>query len=73
MTVQNNGEAAVDEEESFFDLLTRFQSKRMDDQRCSLTVVDNKENQPSVHRSTSHQGMARFATENGYGLSLLYL
>ena len=35
----------MDEEESFFDLLSRFQSKRMDDQRCSLTVLDNKENQ----------------------------
>lgn len=35
----------MDEEESFFDLVTRFQSKRMDDQRCSLAVVDNKENQ----------------------------
>lgn len=32
-----------EEEDSFFDLLSRFQSKRMDDQRCSLTV-DNKEN-----------------------------
>ncbi|KAK9744844.1 GoLoco motif [Popillia japonica] len=31
------------DEDSFFDLLSRFQSKRMDDQRCSLTV-DNKEN-----------------------------
>ena len=26
------------EEEDFFDFITRFQSKRMDDQRCSLTV-----------------------------------
>jgi len=34
----------MDEEESFFDLVTRFQSKRMDDQRCSLAVLDNKEN-----------------------------
>ncbi|KAJ8916923.1 hypothetical protein NQ315_013394 [Exocentrus adspersus] len=32
-----------DDEDSFFDLLSRFQSKRMDDQRCSL-VFDNKEN-----------------------------
>nr|CAG4650124.1 EOG090X05CB [Sida crystallina] len=43
--LKGNGEAALDEEESFFDLLSRFQSKRMDDQRCSLTVIDNKENQ----------------------------
>ena len=26
------------EEEDFFDFINRFQSKRMDDQRCSLTV-----------------------------------
>lgn len=32
-----------EDEDSFFDLLSRFQSKRMDDQRCSLSV-DNKEN-----------------------------
>ncbi len=35
----------MDEEESFFNLVTQFQSKRMDDQRCSLAIVDNKENQ----------------------------
>ncbi|XP_049809258.1 G-protein-signaling modulator 2 isoform X1 [Schistocerca nitens] len=34
----------MEDEESFFDLLSRFQSKRMDDQRCSLSVADNKEN-----------------------------
>lgn len=32
-----------EDEDTFFDLLSRFQSKRMDDQRCSLNV-DNKEN-----------------------------
>ncbi|KAJ8969765.1 hypothetical protein NQ314_001602 [Rhamnusium bicolor] len=32
-----------EDEDSFFDLLSRFQSKRMDDQRCSL-AVENKEN-----------------------------
>ncbi|XP_019755455.1 G-protein-signaling modulator 2 isoform X2 [Dendroctonus ponderosae] len=35
-----------EDEDSFFDLLSRFQSKRMDDQRCSLSVkaLDDKEN-----------------------------
>ena len=28
----------LDDEEDFFDFITRFQSKRMDDQRCSLAV-----------------------------------
>lgn len=40
-----------DDEDSFFELLSRFQSERMDDQRCSLAVPsgDNKENKnPSV-------------------------
>lgn len=36
-------ESSMDEE-SFFDLLSRFQSKRMDDQRCSLVLSENKEN-----------------------------
>ena len=30
------------DEEDFFDFITRFQSKRMDDQRCSLTVPSMK-------------------------------
>ncbi|XP_060535769.1 G-protein-signaling modulator 2 isoform X2 [Cylas formicarius] len=37
--------AAPEDEDSFFDLLSRFQSKRMDDQRCSLAAsADDKEN-----------------------------
>ncbi|KAF4517770.1 hypothetical protein B566_EDAN002975 [Ephemera danica] len=35
---------AAEDEDTFFDLLSRFQSKRMDDQRCSLGVIENKEN-----------------------------
>lgn len=31
------------DEEDFFDFISRFQSKRMDDQRCSLTVPTTKE------------------------------
>jgi G-protein signaling modulator 2 len=34
----------LDDEENFFDLLSRFQSERMDDQRCSLTGAADKEN-----------------------------
>jgi G-protein signaling modulator 2 len=41
----------LDDEESFFDLLSRFQSKRMDDQRCSLTITENKENTNSMPKS----------------------
>jgi hypothetical protein len=39
----NNGEddAMDDEEEFFLNSITQFQSKRMDDQRCSLAIVDN--------------------------------
>jgi len=38
----NNGDDAMDDEEEFFlNSITQFQSKRMDDQRCSLAIVDN--------------------------------
>ncbi|KAG8232132.1 hypothetical protein J437_LFUL012141 [Ladona fulva] len=48
------GASHLDDEESFFDLLSRFQSKRMDDQRCSLTVADsNKENQLHLAQATA--------------------
>ncbi|XP_042224878.1 G-protein-signaling modulator 2-like isoform X2 [Homarus americanus] len=40
-----NEESSMDDE-SFFELLSRFQSKRMDDQRCTLSIDSNKENQP---------------------------
>ncbi|XP_069670848.1 G-protein-signaling modulator 2 isoform X2 [Periplaneta americana] len=48
----------LDDEESFFDLLSRFQSKRMDDQRCSLTVTENKENTNSVPKSNHNNNAA---------------
>ncbi|XP_076043541.1 G-protein-signaling modulator 2-like isoform X2 [Oratosquilla oratoria] len=38
-----NEESSIDDE-NFFELLSRFQSKRMDDQRCTLIVEPNKEN-----------------------------
>lgn len=34
-------------EEDFFDMLTRTQSKRMDDQRCSLKVIGHSQSQTS--------------------------
>ncbi|CAG9862791.1 unnamed protein product [Phyllotreta striolata] len=40
---QKPAQPAKTDDDSFFELLSRFQSKRMDDQRCSLTI-DNKEN-----------------------------
>lgn len=37
------------DEDSFFDLLSRAQSKRMDDQRCDPKALqENKENRPRV-------------------------
>ncbi|OTF71674.1 Tetratricopeptide repeat containing protein, partial [Euroglyphus maynei] len=33
--------------EEFFELLSKFQSKRMDDQRCSIEILSNKENIPN--------------------------
>ncbi|XP_046909187.2 G-protein-signaling modulator pins isoform X1 [Dermatophagoides farinae] len=33
--------------DEFFELLSKFQSKRMDDQRCSIEILSNKENIPN--------------------------
>ncbi|KAG1666927.1 G-protein-signaling modulator 2 [Nymphon striatum] len=49
------------DEDSFFELVTRFQSKRMDDQRCSLTILDNKENEPAY----STTGRSTLGNKNG--------
>lgn len=45
-TNENNANVAsqaakANTEEDFFDMLTRTQSKRMDDQRCSLRVIES--------------------------------
>ncbi|KAK4030073.1 hypothetical protein OUZ56_023031 [Daphnia magna] len=44
---------AMDEEEFFFNLISQSQSKRMDDQRCSLAVVGKQESRradtPNLH------------------------
>lgn len=51
LTVPNNAilsPVKSEEDDSFFDQLSRFQSKRMDDQRCSLNV-ENKENRNSTN------------------------
>ena len=37
-----NKSGLLDDEEDFFDFITRFQGKRMDDQRCSLTVPSTR-------------------------------
>ena len=43
------------DEDSFFELLSRFQSKRMDDQRCTLSLdpTGNKENKEPRPRPAS--------------------
>ena len=45
-----NKSGLLDDEEDFFDFITRFQGKRMDNQRCSLTV-------PSTGSSICMKGM----------------
>ena len=37
-SINSLNRSGVLDEEDFFDFISRFQSKRMDDQRCSLTV-----------------------------------
>ena len=57
-----NDEGNSIDEDSFFELLTRFQSKRMDDQRCTLVgeeadsapivpphIIDNDDGAPMVN------------------------
>ena len=48
--------SGLEDEEDFFDFLTRFQSKRMDDQRCSLVVgatgIANRQPQPTAVKKT---------------------
>jgi G-protein signaling modulator 2 len=46
-------------EDDFFDLLTKFQSKRMDDQRCTLKVSENgsdteSNRKPLVQHNNQH-------------------
>ena len=38
----NLNKSGLLDEEDFFDFISRFQSKRMDDQRCSLTLPNSK-------------------------------
>jgi len=57
----------MDEEESFFNLVTQFQSKRMDDQRCSLAIVDNKENQQASTLPSNIHGEYFFQGNGGKG------
>jgi hypothetical protein len=61
----------MDEEESFFNLVTQFQSKRMDDQRCSLAIVDNKENQQASTLPSNIHGELFFQGNWGGGYALL--
>merc|ERR1719186_1583887 len=44
---QGNKSDLLDDEEDFFDFISRFQSKRMDDQRCSL--ADPLSGEPDPH------------------------
>lgn len=50
------------DEDQFLDLLANFQSKRMDDQRCSLT--DNKENNFPDHKSSKTNLTMSLSTSN---------
>ncbi|XP_042893915.1 G-protein-signaling modulator 2-like isoform X5 [Penaeus japonicus] len=60
-----NEESSMDED-SFFELLSRFQSKRMDDQRCTLSIDSNKENQPEqVHQPVAPRREAGSVSSTG--------
>merc|ERR1719412_3516341 len=56
---QANKSDLLDDEEDFFDFISRFQSKRMDDQRCSLAVPPPSKpsmNNQSTQNSSSNHG-----------------
>merc|ERR1719431_2067248 len=65
---QGNKSDLLDDEEDFFDFITRFQSKRMDDQRCSLAdpspdaPVPLSSNQHSIPLSSNPQAKVRLQT-----------
>ncbi|XP_076272973.1 G-protein-signaling modulator pins isoform X2 [Rhynchophorus ferrugineus] len=48
--------AKGEDDDSFFDLLSRFQSKRMDDQRCSLSVKNNNKENKNVTNLPKNEG-----------------
>jgi len=56
---ENLNKSGLLDEEDFFDFISRFQSKRMDDQRCSLSVPPLSKpsmNSHSTQNSSSNQG-----------------
>ncbi|XP_041368975.1 G-protein-signaling modulator 2-like isoform X2 [Gigantopelta aegis] len=61
-------EKADEEDDSFFDLLSRFQSRRIDDQRCSIRLAENggvatpkeKPSKPSVAAQVASPGADDF-------------
>ena len=58
-TSENLNKSGLLDEEDFFDFISRFQSKRMDDQRCSLAVPPPSKpsmNNQSTQNSSSNQG-----------------
>lgn len=65
-----NEESSMDDE-SFFELLSRFQSKRMDDQRCTLSIDSNKDDQPNQAQqqiiSTNREGGSLSSNESTNG------
>ncbi len=66
MKILQAGNNLNDDEDNFFDLLSRFQSKRMDDQRCSLTI------QSSLNKESEKNGPKQLDVANGkYVLKIL--
>lgn len=49
------------DEDSFFELLTRFQSRRIDDQRCSFRLLESAPATPA-HPDTKSKDLASLGT-----------
>lgn len=57
--------------ESFFDLLSRCQSERMDEQRA--TLHSNKENRPKPKTTSTHKLQRSASSSNGKTARLVHL
>ena len=60
---ENLNKSGLLDEEDFFDFISRFQSKRMDDQRCSLAVPSTSSStKPSNTTTNNHQNASQNST-----------
>ena len=63
------------DDDGFFDLLSKFQSRRMDEQRCSLRVLSTNENgltEKQLTPKSNKKASKLKVKESTAGMNLLY-